>query len=184
MQSYGFDLVDAINTKPTTLKILGRLNNFEPLSIRSIGDTISANDFSISKGADADDMVKMNASSTRTAAVMSLAVGLIDRGELFNLYTKISRRIKSNPNYRKVVFKKPLLFQVSVQRNKDNDSIARFDDISLINTKNRDDAIRKARHLKKMDSLCGSRSINCLIKNNKNDRFYYQNIYILVSKQT
>lgn len=178
-----FGFPGSLNARPTVFKVLNNFNNFEPLSTTSLSKILDSDDFSISKGADSNDMMRMDSANSRKAAIAAFVVGGIDSWKLNTIKTGIEKKIRETKEFIKVKFNKPALFQAVIQRNKHDSNIARLDSVEFIMMDEQKEVRSKAKHLKKVHKLCATGEINCATKSSKWNEFaYYENLYILVTK--
>lgn len=178
-----FNIRNQLNSKAIKIKVLNELGNFETLNTTSISKTLSTDSFSISKGADADDMRKMNTKSSSRASRLAVLVGAIDLWKVNLIKLEIQRRILSYKAYKSITYDKPALFIAVIQRNKQDSNIAIINEVQFIDRDERQKIISKAKRLKKDNQLCIHYKTSCLSKASRvNDSVYYENLFLLVTR--
>lgn len=178
-----FDIRNQLNSKAIKIKVLNELGNFVPLNNINISRTIGAGGFSMSKGADADDMARMNPRSVKAASKLAILVSVIDSWKINLIRLEIQRNILGYKAYSSITYEKPALFIALIQRNKLDKSIAIINEVQLIDRGERQRIISKAKRLKKDNQLCLQGKTSCLSKASRvNDSVYYENLFILVTR--
>lgn len=177
------DVRNQLNSKAIKVKLLNELGNFETLNTTSISRTLNTDGFSISKGADASDMSRMNRTAKAKAALINFAVATIDYSKLQAIKSGIERKIFSYKAYKSITYDKPALFIAVIQRNRKDSSIVNLREVQIVDRDERQKIISKAKRIKKNNQLCIHYKTSCLSRFSRfNEAVYYENLYIMVTR--
>ena len=179
-----FSLSNQANAFAIKIRLLNNFGNFVPLNSRNISMVLGVDDFSISKGADANDMLKMDSMATKKSVMAAFVVGAVDGLKIANIYNGINKKIINHEEYKKVTFPRPALFIAVIQRNKQDSNIARLDEVLFIERATQQKIKDKAKKMKKNNQMCLHGKISCMTKISRvNKSVYYENLFLVVGRE-